>query len=215
MFATNQGVNMKISKIALASFAFVAVSASAMPQHQSGSHGAAGHDMANMQSMHKSSPNAAKAPYEQQFLDTMTMHHQMAMHMASLVESRSANQELKDMAKKMMAEQEKEIAQLKGWKEQWYAGKPEAMNMKMPGMPESMKGMSGDKLMSAKGEQFDRMFVDMMSQHHKGAIKMAQTAAPKLQHAEVKEFANKLVEMQKKEVAHMAEMKKSWATPTK
>ncbi len=206
---------MKISKIALASFAFVAVSASAMPQHQSGSHGAAGHDMANMQSMHKSSPNAAKAPYEQQFLDTMTMHHQMAMHMASLVESRSANQELKDMAKKMMAEQEKEIAQLKGWKEQWYAGKPEAMNMKMPGMPESMKGMSGDKLMSAKGEQFDRMFVDMMSQHHKGAIKMAQTAAPKLQHAEVKEFANKLVEMQKKEVAHMAEMKKSWATPTK
>ncbi len=206
---------MKISKIALASFAFVAVSASAMPQHQSGSHGAAGHDMANMQSMHKSSPNAAKAPYEQQFLDTMTMHHQMAMHMASLVESRSANQELKDMAKKMMAEQEKEIAQLKGWKEQWYAGKPEAMNMKMPGMPESMKGMSGDKLMSAKGEQFDRMFVDMMSQHHKGAIKRAQTAAPKLQHAEVKEFANKLVEMQKKEVAHMAEMKKSWATPTK
>lgn len=206
---------MKISKIALASFAFVAVSASAMPQHQSGSHGAAGHDMANMQSMHKSSPNAAKAPYEQQFLDTMTMHHQMAMHMASLVESRSANQELKDMAKKMMAEQEKEIAQLKGWKEQWYAGKPEAMNMKMPGMPESMKGMSGDKLMSAKGEQFDRMFVDMMSQHHKGAIKMAQTAAPKLQHAEVKEFANRLVEMQKKEVAHMAEMKKSWEAPKK
>jgi uncharacterized protein (DUF305 family) len=211
MFATNQGVNMKISKIALATFAVIALSANAAPQHQSGSHGGAGHDMGNMQSMHKSSPNAEKAPYEQQFLDTMTMHHQMAMHMASLVESRSASQELKDMAKKMMAEQEKEIAQLKGWKEQWYAGKPEAMNMKMPGMPESMKGMSGDKLMSAKGEQFDRMFVDMMSQHHKGAIKMAQTAAPKLQHAEVKEFANKLVEMQKKEVAHMAEMKKSWA----
>jgi uncharacterized protein (DUF305 family) len=214
MFATNQGVNMKISKIALATFAAIALSANAAPQHQGGSHGA-GLDMANMQSIHKSSPNASKAPYEQQFLDTMAMHHQMAMHMAGLVESRSASQELKDMAKTMMAEQEKEIAQLKGWKEQWYAGKPEAMNMKMPGMPESMKGMSGDKLMSAKGEQFDRMFVDMMSQHHKGAIKMAQTAGPKLQHAEVKEFANKLVDMQKKEVAHMAEMKKSWAAPKK
>jgi len=200
---------MKISKIAVASFVFIAMSASAMPQHQSGSHGGAGHDMANMHSMHKSSPNAAKAPYELQFLDTMAMHHQMAMHMASLVESHSNSQDLKDMAKKMMAEQEKEIAQLKGWKEQWYAGKPEAVNMKMPGMPESMKGMSSEKLTSAKGEQFDRLFVDMMSQHHKGAIKMAQTAAPKLEHAEVKEFANKLVDMQKKEVAHMAEMKKS------
>ena len=209
---------MKISKIALATFAFIAVSAGAMPQHQSGAHGAAGHDMAKMQSMdsmHKSSPNAVKAPYEQQFLDTMAMHHQMAMHMASLVDSRTDSQHLKDMAKKMMAEQEKEIAQLKGWKEQWYAGKPEAINMKMPGMPESMKGMSSEKLTSAKGEQFDRQFVDMMTQHHKGAIKMAQTAAPKLQHAEVKEFANKLVETQKKEVAHMAEMKKSWATPKK
>lgn len=206
---------MKISKIALASLAFIAMSASAMPQHQSGAHGGAGHDMANMHSMHKSSPNAAKAAYEQQFLDTMAMHHQMAMHMASLVDSRTDSQHLKDMAKKMMAEQEKEIAQLKGWKEQWYAGKPEAINMKMPGMPESMKGMSSEKLTSAKGEQFDKLFVDMMSQHHKGAIKMAQTAAPKLQHAEVKEFANKVVEMQKKEVAHMAEMKKSWAAPNK
>lgn len=205
---------MKISKIALAAIAVIALSANAAPQHQSGAHGAAGHDMTNMQSMqsmHQSSPNAAKAPYELQFLDTMAMHHQMAMHMASLVETRSASEHLKGMAKKMMADQEKEIAQLKAWKQQWYAGKPDAVNMKMSGMSESMKGMTGDKLMSAKGEQFDRMFVDMMSQHHKGAIKMAQNAAPKLEHTEVKEFANKLVEMQKKEVAHMAEMKKSSA----
>ena len=70
---------MKISKIALAAIAVIALSANAAPQHQSGAHGAAGHDMTNMQSMHKSSPNAAKAPYELQFLDTMAMHHQMAM----------------------------------------------------------------------------------------------------------------------------------------
>jgi uncharacterized protein (DUF305 family) len=201
---------MKISKIALATLAVIALTANATPQHQGGSHGGALHDMANMQSMHKSSPNADKAPYEQQFLDTMTMHHQMAIHMASLVETRAADQELKDMAKKMMTEQEKEVAQLKGWRAQWYAGKPEAMNIKMAGMPESIKGMSHDKLASAKGEQFDRLFVDMMSQHHKGAIKMAQTADQKLEHAEVKEFAAKVVDMQKKEIAHMAEMKKMW-----
>jgi uncharacterized protein (DUF305 family) len=48
---------------------------------------------------------------------------------------------------------------------------PEAMNMKMPGMPESMKGISMEKLAAAKGEEFDLMFIDMMSQHHMGAIK--------------------------------------------
>ena len=211
---------MNISKIAGAVLAVVALSANAMPQHQGGSHGAtphggtshgmAGHDMSKMQSMHKSSLNAAKAPHELQFLDTMAMHHKMAMHMAGLVESNSSNQALKDMAKKMIADQEKEIAQLKTWKEQWYVGKPEAVNMKMVGMAASMKGMSHEKLMSAKGEAFDRIYIDMMTQHHEGAVKMAQAASPKLKHAEAKEFAKMVVDKQTKEIAQMAEMKKSW-----
>lgn len=201
---------MKISKIAVAVLAVVALSANAAPQHSGGAHGGASHDMTKMPSMHMSSPNAAKAPYELQFLDTMAMHHQMALHMAGLVESRSANQGVKDMAKKMVADQEKEIAQLKAWKAQWYVGKPDAMNMKMPGMADSMKGMSHEKLAAAKGEAFDRMFVDMMSQHHKGAIKMAKAASKKLKHSEAKEFAKNVVDMQSKEIASMAEMKKSW-----
>jgi uncharacterized protein (DUF305 family) len=217
MLFTIGGIQMKISKIAFAALAVVTLSANAVPQHEAGAHGgmaqgaAAPHDMKKMHSMHMSSPNASKAPYEQQFLDTMAMHHQMALHMAGLVESRAAHQDLKEMAKKMISDQEKEIAQLKGWKEQWYPGKPEAMNMKMPGMAESMKGMSHEKLTAAKGEAFDLMFIDMMTQHHKGAIKMAKAAAPKLKHAEAKEFAKNVVAMQTKEIAHMAEMKKSWA----
>lgn len=201
---------MKISKIAVAVLAVVALSANAVPQHSGGAHGGASHDMTKMPSMHMSSLNAAKAPYELQFLDTMAMHHQMALHMAGLVESRSANQAVKDMAKKMIADQEKEIAQLKGWKAQWYVGKPDAVNMKMPGMGDSMKGMSHENLAAAKGEAFDRMFVDMMSQHHKGAIKMAKAASKKLKHSETKEFAKNVVDMQTMEIAHMAEMKKSW-----
>lgn len=210
---------MNISKIAVAVLAVVALSANAMPQHQAGSHGATpaggaahsmpGHDMSKMKSMHKSSPNSAKAPYELQFLDTMAMHHKMATHMAGLVESNSSNQALKDMAKKMIADQEKEITQLKTWREQWYAGKPEAVNMKITGMADSMKGMSHEKLMSAKGEAFDRIFLDMMTQHHKGAIRMARAASPKLKQAEAKEFAKMVIDMQTKEIAQMAEMKKS------
>jgi uncharacterized protein (DUF305 family) len=221
MLFTNGGIEMKISELAFVALAVATLSANAAPQHEAGAHGgmgqgaAAPHDMKKMHSMHMSSPNATKAPYEQQFLDTMAMHHQMALHMAELVESRAAHQDLKEMAKKMIADQGKEIAQLKGWKEQWYAGKPEAMNMKMPGMADSMKGMTHEKLAALKGEAFDMMFIDMMSQHHKGAIKMARAAMPKLKHAEVKEFAKNLVTMQTKEIAHMAEMKKSWAAAGK
>lgn len=216
---------MKISQSTLAVLVFAVSTAQAALGPQAAPQGSTqmpdmSHDMPNIQNMDKSdmhsmhmssSPNAAKAPTELQFLDTMPMHHKMAIDMANLVESRAAHAELKALAKKMIDGQQKETAELKGWREQWYAGKPEAMNMKMPGMRESMKGMSMDKLAAAKGEEFDLMFIDMMSQHHMGAIKMAQAAQPKLRQAEVKDFAKKLVAGQKEELAEMKDWKRSWA----
>lgn len=216
---------MKISQSTLAVLVFAVSTAQAAPEPQTAPQGSTqmpgmSHDMSNMKSMDKSdmhsmhmssSPNAAKATTELQFLDTMPMHHKMAIDMANLVESRAAHAELKALAKKMIEDQQKETAELKGWRAQWYAGKPEAMNMMMPGMPHSMKGMSMDKLAAAKDEAFDLMFIDMMSQHHMGAIKMAQAAQSKLQHAEVKDFAKKLVAGQKEELAQLKDWKKSWA----
>ena len=215
---------MKISQSTLAVLVFAVSTAYAAPEPQTAQQGATkmpvmSHDMANMQNMDKSdmhsmhmssSPNAAKATTELQFLDTMPMHHKMAIDMASLVDSRAAHAELKALAKRMIEDQQKESAELKGWRGQWYAGKPVAMNMKMPGMPGSMKGMSMDKLAAAKGEEFDLLFIDMMSQHHMGAIKMAQAALPKLQHEEIKGFAKKLLVGQKEELAQMKDWKKSW-----
>jgi len=156
-----------------------------------------------------SSPNAAKAPYDHQFLDTMSAHHQGAMHMAQLVEERSAHDELKQMAKKMIGDQEKDIQQLQDWKKQWYAGKGDAVNMKMPGM-ESMKGMSMSKLAASKGEQFDAMFLDMMPKHHTGGIKMAKDALKKAKHREIKDFSQKAIDSQTDEIAQMEKWKKDW-----
>ena len=215
---------MNIYQSALAVLVLAVSAAHAAPEPQAVPQGSTqmpgmSHDMSNMKSMDKSdrhsmhmpsSPNAAKASTELQFLDTMFMHHKMAIDMANLVESRAAHAGVKALAKKMIDDQQKETAELKGWREQWYAGKPEAMNMKMSGMSESMEGMSIEKLAAVKGEEFDRMFIDMMSQHHMGAIKMAQAAQPKLQHAEVKVFAKKLVVSQKEELAQMKDWKKSW-----
>jgi len=161
------------------------------------------------QHMMSSSPNAEKAPYDLQFLDTMSAHHQSAMHMAQLVEERSAHDELKQMAKKMIGDQEKDIKQLQDWKKQWYASKGDAVNMKMPGM-DSMKGMSMDKLAGSKGEQFDAMFLDMMPKHHAGGIKMAKDALKKAKHQEIKDFSQKTIDTQSEESAQMEKWKKDW-----
>lgn len=158
----------------------------------------------NMQGMQgpsamSSSPNAAKAPYDLQFLDTMSAHHQSAMEMAKLADQRSAHDELKQMAKKMIEDQQKDIQQLQHWKRQWYAEKGDAVNMKMPGMMESMQGMSVDKLVASNGEQFDAMYLNMMSKHHAGAMKMANSALKNAKHSEIKQFSQKLIDSQKEE----------------
>ena len=177
--------------------------------HSSMGQGAMGHAAMT------SSPNAAKAAYDHQFLDTMVAHHQGAVEMAQLAETRSARDELKTLAKKMIEDQQSEIKQMQDWKAKWYAGKGDAMNMKMPGMHESMKGMSMDKIAASKGAAFDAMFIDMMTKHHAGAVTMARNALKKAEHPEVKEIAKKMIDAQKEEMAQMKKWKAEWKVAKK
>lgn len=159
---------------------------------------------------HDEFKDASKAPYDLQFLDTMGMHHQSAVEMAKLAEDRSEHAELKAMSKKIISDQQGEISQMKSWREQWYPGKSQAMNMEMPGMMDSMKGMSMPKLAASKGKEFDSMFLDMMIKHHSGAVKMAKSAEAKAQHQEIKDLSKKMVSAQQDEIAQMKKWKVQW-----
>ena len=95
-------------------------------------------DMSMDHSEMKSSPNAVSQPYDLQFIDTMTAHHKGAIEMAKMVNGKTQNPDIKKFASQIIADQEKEIAQMKDWRDKWFAGKPPAMNMEMPGMMGSM-----------------------------------------------------------------------------
>jgi len=161
----------------------------------------------------KSSPNAASQPYDLQFIDTMTHHHQGALDMAKMAVEKTKNAELKAFAQKIIKDQEKEIAQMKDWREKWFAGKPQAMNMEMPGMNDSMK-MMGDgmkKMEAASGKQFDLMFLDMMTPHHQGAITMSKEALTKAERPEIKTLANQIIKAQEEEIKKMQAWKTAWS----
>ena len=64
----------------------------------------------------------ADAEYEKRFIDMMIPHHQGAVLMAKDALQKATKPELKEMAKKMIQEQEKEIAMLKEYRSQWYGG---------------------------------------------------------------------------------------------
>jgi uncharacterized protein (DUF305 family) len=186
--------------------------------HNSMNHNSMNHNSVNQNSMNhtemKSDLNAAAQAFDLQFIDTMTHHHDGAVEMSALARQKSSNEELKKFAQKIIDDQQREIALLKEWREKWFAGKPPAVNMEMPGMADSMKMMTGDgmkKLDAATGKEFDLMFLELMTEHHKGALVMAQDALSKAEHAEIKTLAGQIIKAQEAEIKQMSEWKSNWS----
>jgi uncharacterized protein (DUF305 family) len=154
------------------------------------------------------------APYDLQFIDTMSMHHQHGIDMAKMAVSKANSAELRELAKKMVSGQQKDIAQLKSWRDQWYPKMPKAMNMQMHGMSHSshqdmMKEMGEhmSKLKKATGPAFDTAFIETIIPHHQQAIQMSRDALQKAEHAEIKTFAQKTIDAQQKEIDELSRLK--------
>ncbi len=170
-------------------------------------------NMSEMTDM-KSSPDAASQPYDLQFIDTMAHHHEGAIQMSEVVLRKSQNEELKNFAQKIIDDQQKEIVQMKEWREKWFAGKPAAINMEMPGMTDSMKMMSGGemaKMEAMTGKDFDLHFLEMMILHHQDAVTMANEALKKAEHAEIKTLAKQIIKEQEAEIKKMTDWKTAWS----
>jgi uncharacterized protein (DUF305 family) len=134
-----------------------------------------GHGEMKSGGVKEQSAHASKMAFDHQFLDTMSMHPSRGIQMTELAQQRAGHNELKLIGQKMRDEQQKDIQQMHAMKEKRYGGKGDAMNMQTPGMKEWVKNhdKNMEKLKSAKAEQFDAAFLDMMSKHHSDGIKMA------------------------------------------
>jgi uncharacterized protein (DUF305 family) len=178
--------------------------------HNTMNHSEMNHDQMNHSEM-KSSPNAANAPYDLQFLDTMIAHHQGAVDMAKPAQMKAEHAELKTLTKNIITSQEKEISEMKSWREKWFAGQPAAVNMEMSGMADSMKDMDMKKLDSLSGNAFDLEFIKQMTPHHEGAVLMAKEALEKSQKEEIKRLANSIIKDQEAEIKKMQAWQAAWS----
>lgn len=169
-------------------------------------------------------------PYDLQFIDMMIVHHQEGIEMSRLADSRSESAGVKSLATRIITDQQKDIEELQGHRDHFYAGKPKMDKAQMDKLHESMtqkmhenmpKDMNMDmdmkmdlsKLQGAKGAEFDRMFLDMMTNHHSMAVAASEEAVTKAEHAEIKEIARQTAAKQKGEIAEMAKLKPKGAKP--
>ncbi|WP_406481469.1 DUF305 domain-containing protein [Streptomyces sp. NBC_01615] len=137
------------------------------------------------------------------FAQSMIPHHQQAVEMAQLADGRASDSEIKDIAAKIEKAQDPEIKTMTGWLQSW--GKPTAMG-NMPGM-DMGDGMMSDKdmkeLKAMKGTEFDKMFAQMMIDHHNGAIDMARTEQKSGRNTDAKTMADGIVTGQSAEVKQL------------
>jgi uncharacterized protein (DUF305 family) len=175
--------------------------------------GCGGDDMGGMNHGGSGSPSAAATSSgtfndaDVQFAQMMIPHHQQAVEMATLAETRASDPEIKQLATQVKAAQDPEIKTMTGWLTAW--GQSTAApggGHNMPGMT-SMPGMMSDeemaKLEAAKGTEFDRMFAQMMIAHHNGAIQMAKDEQQNGANAEAKALAATIEKTQTDEVAKL------------
>jgi uncharacterized protein (DUF305 family) len=63
---------------------------------------------------------AQSKPFDEAFIDAMIPHHQSAVYMAQVAREKSKIPEVKDLAENIVSAQQREIEQMKQWRERWY-----------------------------------------------------------------------------------------------
>jgi len=161
------------------------------------------HDMADMAT--PSGTSGASAA-DAMFAQMMIPHHEQAVEMATLAETRASNPQIKELAAEIKAAQQPEIDQMTAWLEEW--------GMPVMSMDEAMgdhggHGMSGmltddqlQQLADASGPEFDRLFAEFMILHHEGAIDMAEDVVDS-KDPRVAALAAAIIKTQAEEIAQM------------
>lgn len=135
------------------------------------------------------------------FAQQMIVHHQGAIEMAQLADGRAQDPRVLDLAGRIEAAQAPEIETMTGWLEDW--GQPvspeETGGMDMGSMQMDVTGLK-----AASGVEFDRMWLEMMTEHHTSAVDMAETEIADGQNADAVELARQIVQSQSAEIEEMA-----------
>jgi uncharacterized protein (DUF305 family) len=142
------------------------------------------------------------------FAQGMVPHHRQAVEMAVPVPQHTANPRLIGLAKQIQQAQQPEIDQLTAWLKTWGAPPPSTTG-DMGGMSGMDHGTSMSGMVDTAGldqlrdQAYDRKWLELMIQHHEGAITMARTELAQGQDAGAKAMAQRITDTQQAEITTM------------
>lgn len=184
-------------------------------------------DDANLEAIYWAQIDSARSNYTQadvNFMTGMIVHHAQAIVMSRLAPTHGAGEQVQTLAARIINAQKAEIKAMQRWLRRRDEPVPKVkikrlgLEVKIPGHSAHMshKNMAGmlspkqlEKLDDSYGDEFDRLFLKYMIQHHSGALVMVEKLfnQPKAaQAAMTSHIAAHIQAAQRTEIARMKRM---------
>ena len=168
-----------------------------------------------------SEPTPDDTSAEAGFARDMSVHHSQAVEMAFIIRDRTDDPDVRAMAYDIINTQRAQIGMFSGWLQQWDLSQTNANVKPMQWANHShggeaiesyddMPGMATDEQMdelrAAEGVEAEKLFLELMIEHHKGGVEMAEAVVPLTDRDEVRYLADTIVTGQQAEIATMQQM---------
>lgn len=150
------------------------------------------------------------------FATAMIPHHAQALVMVDMTMGKDLDPELAALTEQIRAAQTPEIETMTDWLTDWDQPVPETardhanshddMDMGDSDMPGMMSGEELDELEAASGPEFEAMWLEMMTEHHEGAVEMAETEIEDGKFPDAIALAEEIVEGQTAEIEQMEQL---------
>lgn len=143
------------------------------------------------------------------FAKGMIPHHAQAVEMAKLAGTPDASPQVRRLAQRIQSAQQPEITLMTGWLRAWGAEVPNTSHggHDMPSGAHELGGMMSEQDMSrlaaARGSARDRLFLEGMTRHHRGAIAMAHTETADGANPDAKRLAQQIIDSQSREITEI------------
>lgn len=143
------------------------------------------------------------------FLQDMILHHEQAVRIAATGAAVATESTVRHFSREVLIFQQYEIGLMEAWLQRW--GYPRVADRGMvmgwmghPVPPEEMAGLATDdeleQLERASGRDVDALFLQLMTEHHRGGVHMAEAAGSRVRDAAVRDLANRMARNQRKEI---------------
>ena len=154
-------------------------------------------------------PGANYTKADVAFMQGMIAHHAQAIYMSRMAERHKASARLLRLATKIDQSQVSEIRIMQLWLRSNQQFAPDTSSWRSMTMPGMLTRAQLDRMDDAQGPAFDRAFLELMIQHHEGALEMVKDLFATKgagQEVDVNVFANDVVSVQTAEIGVMRQM---------